>query len=130
MGELPYSPSPLTPAQPMIAEKTTYDANEKLLAYYDDHLTSYESQFHAYKTWFDEDAWAGAVLIVSIEDYFAADILGFDQTHTPNGSLLFVTGQGTPCFDSFHVYDVSLIPNLSMLLMSMGQIIDHKCGHS
>jgi hypothetical protein len=43
MGKLPYSPSPLIPAQPMIAEKTTYDANEKLLAYYDDHLTSYES---------------------------------------------------------------------------------------
>jgi hypothetical protein len=44
-------------------------------------MTSYESQFHAYMTWLDEDARAGSVLIASMEDYFAVDIVEFEQTH-------------------------------------------------
>jgi hypothetical protein len=38
------------------SEKTIVVENERLIAYYDDRLTSYESQFHAYRTWLDEDA--------------------------------------------------------------------------
>jgi hypothetical protein len=34
----------------MISEKTTTAEKEKLLVDYEDHLASYESQFHAYKT--------------------------------------------------------------------------------
>jgi hypothetical protein len=43
-------------------------------------LTSYESQFHAYMTWLDEDARAGLVLTASMEDRFAADIVEFELT--------------------------------------------------
>jgi hypothetical protein len=32
-------------------------------------------------TWLDEDARAGSVLIASMEDRFAADIMDFEQTH-------------------------------------------------
>jgi hypothetical protein len=67
-GELPCPPSPSAPAQPVILEKTTAAEKEKLLAYYEDCLASYESQFHAYKTWLDEDAHAGSVLTASMED--------------------------------------------------------------
>jgi hypothetical protein len=68
-------------AQPVISEKTTATENERLIADYDDHLASYESQFHAYMTWLDEDVRASSVLIASMEDRFAADIVDFEQTH-------------------------------------------------
>jgi hypothetical protein len=47
--------------------------------------------------------------------------------HTADGSPLSVPGQGTLSSDSFHVPDVSLIPDLTMQLMSTGQIVDHDC---
>jgi hypothetical protein len=65
----------------VISEKTTTAEKEKLLANYEDRLASYESQFHAYRTWLDEDARAGSVLIASMEDRFAADIVNFERTH-------------------------------------------------
>jgi hypothetical protein len=80
-GELPCPPSPSAPAQPVISEKTTAAKKEKLLADYEDHLASYESQFQVYMTWLDENAHAGSVLIGSMEDHFAADIVDFERTH-------------------------------------------------
>jgi hypothetical protein len=47
--------------------------------------------------------------------------------HTADGSPLSVAGQGTLCSDSFHVSDVSLVLDLTMQLMSAGQITDHDC---
>jgi hypothetical protein len=81
MGELPYLPSPSAPAQPVISEKTNAAEKERLLADYEDCLASYESQFHAYMTWLDEDARAVSVLTASMEDRFAADIMDFERTH-------------------------------------------------
>jgi uncharacterized protein (DUF1015 family) len=65
----------------VISEKTTTVEKEKLLANYEDYLTSYESQFYAYMIWLDEDAHAGLVLTASMEDHFAADIVEFERTH-------------------------------------------------
>jgi hypothetical protein len=65
----------------MISEKTAAAEKEQLLADYEDHLASYESQFHAYMTWLDEDARASSVLTSSMEDRFAADIIDFERTH-------------------------------------------------
>jgi hypothetical protein len=81
MGELSCPPSPSALAQPVISEKTTATEKEQLLADYEDRLASYESQFHAYMTWLDEDARASSVLTASMEDHFAADIMDFEQTH-------------------------------------------------
>jgi hypothetical protein len=47
--------------------------------------------------------------------------------HTTNGSPLSVAGQGTLCSFSFHVPSVSLVPDLTMQLMSTGQIVGHDC---
>jgi hypothetical protein len=47
--------------------------------------------------------------------------------HTVNGSPLSVAGQCTVSSDSFHVSDVSLVLDLTMQLMSAGQIADHDC---
>jgi hypothetical protein len=47
--------------------------------------------------------------------------------HTVDGSPLSVAGQGTLSSDSFHVPDVSLVLDLTMQLMSVGQIADHDC---
>jgi hypothetical protein len=47
--------------------------------------------------------------------------------HTTNSSPLSVAGQGTLCSNSFHVHGVSLVPDLTMQLMSAGQITDHDC---
>jgi hypothetical protein len=80
-GELLCPPSPSTPAQPVISEKTTAAEKERLLADYEDRLASYESQFHAYMTWLDEDARADSVLIASMKDHFSADIMYFEWTH-------------------------------------------------
>jgi hypothetical protein len=81
MDELPCLPSPSAPAQPVISEKTTAAEKERLLADYEDRLASYESTFHTYMTWLDEDACAGSVLTGSMEDRFAADIMDFERTH-------------------------------------------------
>jgi hypothetical protein len=72
--------SPSTSTQPVISEKTTA-AKERFLVDYDNCLASYESQFHAYKNWLDEDARAGSVLTASMENRFAADIVDFEWTH-------------------------------------------------
>jgi hypothetical protein len=47
--------------------------------------------------------------------------------HTTDGSPLSIARQGTLYSDSFHVPDVSLVPDLTMQLMSVGQITDHDC---
>jgi hypothetical protein len=65
----------------VISENTTAAEKERLLANYEDRLASYESQFHAYRTWLDEDAHAGSVLTAGMEDRFAADIMDFERTH-------------------------------------------------
>jgi hypothetical protein len=80
-GELPCPPRPLAPTEPMIIEKTTVAEKERLLADYEDRLASYESKFHAYMTWLDEDARAGSVLTASMEDRFATDIVEFERTY-------------------------------------------------
>jgi hypothetical protein len=45
--------------------------------------------------------------------------------HTADGSPLLVSRQGTLSSDSFHIPDVSLVPDLTMQLMSARQITDH-----
>jgi hypothetical protein len=45
--------------------------------------------------------------------------------HTTDGSPLSVARQGTLSSDSFYVPDVSLVPDLTMQLMSARQITDH-----
>jgi hypothetical protein len=47
--------------------------------------------------------------------------------HTADGSSLSVARQGTLSSDSFHVPYVSLVPDLTIQLMSAGQIADHDC---
>jgi hypothetical protein len=47
--------------------------------------------------------------------------------YTTDCSPLSVTGQNTLYSNSFHVPDVSLVPDLTMQLMSAGQITDHDC---
>jgi hypothetical protein len=47
--------------------------------------------------------------------------------HTADGSPLSIARQGTLSSDSFHIHDVSLVPDLTMQLMSAGQIADHDC---
>jgi hypothetical protein len=65
----------------VITEKTTVAEKEMLIANYDDRLSSYESQFRAYKTWLGEDARAGLVLVASMEDRFSAKIVELEQAH-------------------------------------------------
>jgi hypothetical protein len=45
--------------------------------------------------------------------------------HTGDGSPLSIVGHDTLSSNSFHVHDVSLVPDLTMQLMSAGQIADH-----
>jgi hypothetical protein len=47
--------------------------------------------------------------------------------HTTDGSPFSVAGQGTLSYDFFYVTDVSLVPDLTLQLMSIGQITDHDC---
>jgi hypothetical protein len=80
-GELPCPPPPSVPTQSVISEKTTIVEKERLIANYDDHLALYESQFHAYRTWLDEDAWASSVLVASMDDQFFAHIIELERSH-------------------------------------------------
>jgi hypothetical protein len=61
-GELPCSPSPLPPVQPVISKKTTTTEKERLIADYDDHLAS-------------------LVLVASMDDRFSADIVELERSH-------------------------------------------------
>jgi hypothetical protein len=79
--ELPCPPSPSGHAQPVISEKTTAAEKEMLIADYDDRLASYESQYSAYRSWLDEDARAGSVLVASMEDRLSADIVELERSH-------------------------------------------------
>jgi hypothetical protein len=81
MGELPCPPPPLAPTQSVISEKTTATKKKGLIVDYDDRLSSYESQFHAYMTWLDEDAQASSVVIASMEDRFSVDIVELERSH-------------------------------------------------
>jgi hypothetical protein len=47
--------------------------------------------------------------------------------HTIDGSPLFVARQGTLSSDSFYVPDISLASDLTMQLISAGQIADYDC---
>jgi hypothetical protein len=66
MGELPCSSSPSAPIQSVTSEKTTVAEKDMLIADYEDWLTSYESQYGAYRTWLDEDARIDSVLVANI----------------------------------------------------------------
>jgi hypothetical protein len=100
MGELPCPPSPSTPAQPIISEKTTAAEKEVLIVDYVDRLASYESQFRAYMTWLDEDARASSILVASMEDHFLLILWSlsglircgffFAFAMSPQDSLLFL----------------------------------------
>jgi hypothetical protein len=65
----------------VISEKTTAAEKEMLIVDYDDRLTSYESQYSAYRSWLDEDARAGSVLVASMEDRLSADIVELERSH-------------------------------------------------
>jgi hypothetical protein len=65
----------------VITEKTTTVEKEMLITDYDDRLSSYESQFRAYRTWLDEDAHTGSVLVPSMEDQFSTKIVELERSH-------------------------------------------------
>jgi hypothetical protein len=65
----------------VITEKTTPAEKEMLSADYDDRLSTYEFQFCAYFTWFDEDARAGSILVTNMEDQFSAKIVELERAH-------------------------------------------------
>jgi hypothetical protein len=89
-GVLPCPPHHSAPAEPVIPEKSAAIEKEKLLPDYKDRLASYESQFHTYRTWLDEDAHASSVLTASIEDHFAANIVEFERGLIRRGLFLVV----------------------------------------
>jgi hypothetical protein len=80
-GDLPCPPHPSAPTKLVITEKTTAAKKENHLIDYEDHLASYESLFHAYRTWLDKDAHVGLVRTANMEDCFVADIVEFERTH-------------------------------------------------
>jgi fructose 1,6-bisphosphatase len=65
----------------MIMEKTTAAKQETLIVNYDDRMTSQGSQYSAYRIWLDEDAWAGLILLASMEDRFSAEIVELERSH-------------------------------------------------
>jgi hypothetical protein len=47
--------------------------------------------------------------------------------YTPIHTTLSLTHEGTLCSTNFSVPDISFVPQLSMNLLSVGQIADHNC---
>jgi hypothetical protein len=80
-GELPCPPYPSAHIPSVISEKTIVIEKLMLTADYKDRMSSYESQYSAYRTCLDEDVCAGSFLTSSMEDRFAADIVEFERTH-------------------------------------------------
>jgi len=46
---------------------------------------------------------------------------------TADGTSCYITHRGSICNTKFSVPDVSFVPQLSMNLLSVGQIADHNC---
>jgi hypothetical protein len=112
----------------VITEKTTTAEKEKLLADYEDRRASYESQFHAYRTWLDEDARTSSILTTSMEDRFAVDIVEFEQTHqmwsffhqnyeSTGQSIYLATMSELIRCGLFFIKNMSLLDSLSILLL-------------
>jgi hypothetical protein len=86
--------------QPVIPPRTSEDEQKKLREAYDDDMTSYMSHFRAYRTWLDEDARAGAVLVASMEKHLAGEVIRFDaaaqmwaflrQHYEPSGQSTYI----------------------------------------
>jgi hypothetical protein len=99
-GDLPCPAKPVCPIPPVIPENASEDDKAKLLASYDDNLSAYDTDFVAYRTWLDEDARAASILVASMEERLAADIVYFDFSHQmwtslrdlyePSGQSLYI----------------------------------------
>jgi hypothetical protein len=78
-GKLPYPALPDRLVQLVIPPRTSEDDQKKSREAYDDDMTSYMSHFRAYRTWLDEDACAGAVLVASMEKHLAGEVIRLDH---------------------------------------------------
>jgi uncharacterized protein (DUF1015 family) len=78
-GDIPYPPPPVAPVRPTIPDKAADDV--KTMSMMLVCMKSYAYQFAAYRTWLDEDAHAGVVLIASMEERLSADIVNFDHAY-------------------------------------------------
>jgi hypothetical protein len=86
--------------QPVIPPGTAEDEQKKLREAYDDDMTSYMSHFRAYRTWLDEDARAGVVLVASMEKHLAGEVIRLDhaaqmwaflrQHYEPSGQSTYI----------------------------------------
>jgi hypothetical protein len=63
----------------VIPPRTSEDNQKKSHEAYGDDMASYMSHFQAYRTWLDEDARAGAVLVASMEKYVAGEVIRLDH---------------------------------------------------
>ena len=80
-GELPCPPCPQAPASPVVPEKATDDEKQKILDDFAALEKSYEAQFSAYRLWLDEDARAGSIVVASMQDQFAEEVVDFQWSH-------------------------------------------------
>ena len=62
-GDIPCPPPLVVPVIPTIPDNAADAVRTKLLDDYDASMESYASQFAAYRTWLEEDARAGDVLL-------------------------------------------------------------------
>jgi hypothetical protein len=86
--------------QPVIPPGTSEDEQKKLREVYDDDMASYMSHFRAYRTWLDEDARAGAVLVASMEKHLAGEVIRLNhaaqmwtflrQHYEPSGQSTYI----------------------------------------
>ena len=99
-GELPCPALPDRPVQPVIPPENSEEEQKKLREAYDDDMASYMSHFRAYRTWLDEDARAGAVLVASMEKHLAGEVIRLDhaaqmwavlrQRYEPSGHSTYI----------------------------------------
>ena len=99
-GELPCPALPDRPVQPVIPPENSEEEQKKLREAYDDDMASYMSHFRAYRTWLDEDARAGAVLVASMEKHLAGEVIRLDhaaqmwavlrQRYEPSGQSTYI----------------------------------------
>jgi len=54
-------------------------------------------------------------------------VAGGASIQTADGTSCYITHEGSLCTSHFSVPDVSFVPQLSMNLLSVGQVTDHNC---
>ena len=75
-GKLPCPPRPVPPVEPVLLKDASEDIRKETFDAFEDVMETFQTRYAAYKTWIDEDVYASAILVASMEVHLTRDVVG------------------------------------------------------